>query len=135
MTAQEIHNKIMAFNSWPIAETTLSGERIRIYDSKYNENDIIGIPGNIKSYENNIEVFTKKGTLSILSLQKENSKVLGVKDFLNSNDLSGKKFKRNKTGFGMNRKWLREAVSEYIDKDIPGKEEIYFLEKLIQNRL
>ena len=47
MTAQEIHNKIMAFNSWPIAETTLSGERIRIYDSKYNENDIIGIPGNI----------------------------------------------------------------------------------------
>ena len=92
MTAQEIHNKIMAFNSWPIAETTLSGERIRIYDSKYNENDIIGIPGNIKSYENNIEVFTKKGTLSILSLQKENSKVLGVKDFLNSNDLSGKKF-------------------------------------------
>ena len=71
MTAQEIHNKIMAFNSWPIAETTLSGERIRIYDSKYNENDIIGIPGNIKSYENNIEVFTKKGTLSILSLQKE----------------------------------------------------------------
>ena len=69
-------------------------EHDHIYTSgtSYNENDIIGIPGNIKSYENNIEVFTKKGTLSILSLQKENSKVLGVKDFLNSNDLSGKKF-------------------------------------------
>ncbi len=49
--------------------------------------------------------------------------------------LSGKKFTRNKTGFGMSRKWLREAVSEYIDREIPSKEEIYFLEKLIQNRL
>tara|TARA_B100000965_G_scaffold100186_1_gene82138 strand:- start:263 stop:1195 length:933 start_codon:yes stop_codon:yes gene_type:complete len=92
-SAESIHRKIMAFNSWPIAETTLSGERIRIHESEFKKLDINGIPGNIKSFKNKtIEVFTGDGCLLIKRLQKDNSKIIGVEDFINSVDLQGKKF-------------------------------------------
>ena len=92
-TAESIHKKIMAFNSWPIAETMLSGERIRIHDSEFRELDINGIPGNIKSSNKKyIEVFTKDGCLIIKKLQKNNSKILDAENFINSTDFKGKKF-------------------------------------------
>ena len=92
-SAESIHRKIMAFNSWPIAESTLSGERIRIHESEFKKLDINGIPGNIKSFKNKIiEVFTGDGCLLIKKLQKDNSKIICVEDFINSVDLQGKKF-------------------------------------------
>ena len=92
-SAESIHRKIMAFNSWPIAESTLSGERIRIHESEFKKLDINGIPGNIKSFKNKtIEVFTGDGCLLIKRLQKDNSKIIGVEDFINSVNLQGKKF-------------------------------------------
>ena len=92
-SAESIHRKIMAFNSWPIAESTLSGERIRIHESEFKKLDINGIPGSIKSFKNKIiEVFTGDGCLLIKKLQKDNSKIICVEDFINSVDLQGKKF-------------------------------------------
>ena len=93
MPAELIHKKIMAFNSWPVAETMLSGERVRIHDSEYKELKVNGIPGNIKSLNNNlIEVFTKDGLLIIKKLQKDSSKILDSVDFINSTELKGKRF-------------------------------------------
>ena len=92
-SARKIHKKIMAFNAWPVAETILSGERIRIHDSEYKNLGANGIPGTIKSTKNQcIEVFTKNGLLIIKKLQKNNSKVLDSNIFINSVDLKGKKF-------------------------------------------
>ena len=92
-SARKIHKKIMAFNAWPVAETILSGERIRIHDSEYKNLSVNGIPGTIKSTKNQcIEVFTKNGLLIIKKLQKNNSKVLDSNIFINSVDLKGKKF-------------------------------------------
>ena len=92
-SARKIHKKIMAFNAWPVAETILSGERIRIHDSEYKNLGANGIPGTIKSTKNQcIEVFTKNGLLIIKKLQKNNSKVLDSNIFINSIDLQGKKF-------------------------------------------
>ena len=83
----------MAFNIWPIAETLLSGERIRIHDSEFKKLNVDGIPGHIKSIKNKrIEVFTKDGVLLIKKLQKNNSDALDAEDFINSMDLKGKKF-------------------------------------------
>ena len=92
-SAKKIHKKVMAFNAWPVAETILSGERIRIHDSEYKNLRVNGIPGTIKSVSNQyIEVFTKNGLLLIKKLQKNNSKVLDSNIFINSVDLKGKKF-------------------------------------------
>ncbi|MDB2461207.1 methionyl-tRNA formyltransferase [Gammaproteobacteria bacterium] len=91
--AEKIHKKIMAFNIWPVAETLLSGERIRIHESEFKKLDVDGIPGNIKSINNKcIEVFTKDGLLLIKKLQRNNSTILNAEDFINSVDLKGKKF-------------------------------------------
>lgn len=91
--AEKIHKKIMAFNIWPVAETLLSGERIRIHESEFKKLDADGIPGNIKSINNKcIEVFTKDGLLLIKKLQRNNSTILNAEDFINSVDLKGKKF-------------------------------------------
>ena len=78
-SAEEIHKKIMAFNIWPVAETILSGERIRIHDCEFKKTTIDGIPGNIKSTKkiNTLKVFTKDGLLLIKKLQKDNASVLG----------------------------------------------------------
>ena len=92
-SAKKIHKKIMAFNIWPVAETLLSGERIRIHESEFKKLDVDGIPGNIKSIENKcIEVFTKNGLLLIKKLQKNNSTILDAEDFIRSVDLKGKNF-------------------------------------------
>ena len=92
-SAEKIHKKIMAFNIWPVAETLLSGERIRIHESEFKKLDVEGIPGNIRSIENKcIEVFTKNGLLLIKNLQKNNSTILDAEDFIQSVDLKGKKF-------------------------------------------
>ena len=92
-SAEKIHKKIMAFNIWPVAETLLSGERIRIHESEFKKLDVDGIPGNISSIENKcIEVFTKNGLLLIKKLQKNNSTILDAEDFIQSMDLKGKKF-------------------------------------------
>ena len=92
-SAEKIHKKIMAFNIWPVAETLLSGERIRIHESEFKKLDVDGIPGNIKSIENKcIEVFTKNGLLLIKKLQKNNSTILDAEDFIRSVDLKGKNF-------------------------------------------
>ena len=92
-SAEKIHKKIMAFNSWPVAETTLSGERIRIHDSNFEKLEINGFPGNIRSInEDSIEVFTKNGLLVITKLQKDNSRVMNVEDFIKSTNFLGKKF-------------------------------------------
>jgi len=92
-SAKNIHKKIMAFNSWPIAETNLAGERIRIHDSEYRELEVNGIPGTIKSTKDKyIEVFTKNGLLIIKKLQRDNSKIISSESFINSFDFKGKKF-------------------------------------------
>ena len=92
-SAEKIHKKIMAFDSWPVAETTLSGERVRIHDSEFRELKINGFPGNIKSAKNKfIEVFTKDGLLLIKKIQKDNSKILTAEEFARSTDFKGKKF-------------------------------------------
>ena len=92
-SAEKIHKKIMAFNAWPVAETSLSGERIRIHDSEFRELKVNGFPGNIKSVSKKfIEVFTKNGLLLIKKIQKNNSKVISVEEFSRAYDFKGKKF-------------------------------------------
>ncbi len=91
--AEKIHKKIMAFNIWPIAETLISGERIKIHDSEFKELKTKGTPGNIKSITNKyIEVYTKEGLLIIKKLQRDNAKALDVEAFIRTFDLKGKKF-------------------------------------------
>jgi len=88
-----ISRKIRAFVPWPIAQTYLNGEIIRIWDGELIDEKPEKPIGYIQSIKKNgIDVCAKQGLIRIKKLQKQNGKVISAKDFLNAYDLKGKYF-------------------------------------------
>jgi len=84
ISAQGIERMIRAYNPWPIAYTTLSGETIRIWEAKIlpHEN---ATPGTIVNIDKNgIDIATKNGILRVIKLQLPGKKVLTAAEVLNS---------------------------------------------------
>lgn len=85
-TAGAIHNKIRAYDLWPVAHTTLDGKLLRLYRSKVCRDDLgfDGVPGMVVEADNRngILVKTGRGVLSIIELQLESRKRMGFKEFL-----------------------------------------------------
>ena len=83
MSAEEIFNRIRAFNPSPIASTTLNGVNFKIYLS-----EVIGgsggAPGEIVRCDKNaVVVGCGVGCLRLVSMQLSGGKVLGYRDFVN----------------------------------------------------
>ena len=84
--ALEIHRKVCAFNAWPVAQTMLDGEVIRVWQSELPEAvSCEGFkPGQVISADGFIDVATGDGVLRIHKLQPPGKKAMLVGDFLNS---------------------------------------------------
>ena len=87
--AEVLHRKVCAFNSWPVAQTQLSGEVVRIWESSL----VAGAegtfkPGEIVSSDGVLDVATGDGILRIHKLQPPGKKAMSVSDFLNSRDVT-----------------------------------------------
>ena len=71
--AAEIHNKIRAYNSWPVAETLLDGKRLRCWMSENltdEQNTLAGIPGTVVAVTDSaVRVQTALGQLDLTELQ------------------------------------------------------------------
>lgn len=84
--AWAIHNKIRAYDLWPVAHTSLDGKLLRVYRSKVyrDDNGFDGVPGMVVEADsrNGILVKTGRGVLSIIELQLESRKRMGFKEFL-----------------------------------------------------
>ncbi|MEG3591794.1 MAG: methionyl-tRNA formyltransferase [Pseudomonadota bacterium] len=92
--AAHINRKIRAFVPWPVAQTHLNDEIIRIWDSELVEEKPEKPIGYVQSTKKNgIDVCAKQGLIRIKRLQKQNGNVISAKDFLNAHDLKGKYFK------------------------------------------
>lgn len=91
--AERIHRKVCAFNPWPVAESAIDGERIRIWESCVLKGETSSIPGTVV-YESKsgIDVATGDGLLQITRLQLPGGKPLSVAEFLNAHSLAEKKF-------------------------------------------
>jgi methionyl-tRNA formyltransferase len=91
--AIEIERQVRAFNPWPIAETRMDGEQLRIYGSHVNkEENSSAAPGTIVSTENGvIAVRCGKGQLAITELQRPGRKPVSARDLANSMSLVGKR--------------------------------------------
>ena len=92
--AASVERQVRAFDPWPIAETTLDGERLRIHsaanvsikDAKYQEN------GSIISVRDGIMlVQCGQGVLGVLKIQKPGGRVLPVSEFAHNLDLAGRR--------------------------------------------
>lgn len=86
-SAENIYNKIRAFNPSPIAYSTLNGERIKIYRATLSDEN--GEAGQVlKADKKGIVVGCGKGAINITSLQPSGKKVMDVAAFLNGKRLN-----------------------------------------------
>jgi len=92
--AASIERQVRAFDPWPIAETTLGGERLRIHSA--SNMSIKGVKseqhGAIVSIQDGIMlVQCGEGLLGVLRVQKPGGRVLAVSEFAHNLDLAGRR--------------------------------------------
>jgi len=80
-----IDRRIRAYNPWPVAFTTFSGQPLRVWKACLKNGDHTGKPGEIMSLENNeIRVATGDGQLALQEVQPAGKQRMPVADFLNA---------------------------------------------------
>lgn len=86
-SAEDIRNKIRAFNPWPVAHTKHRGNRIRILDAETTDDTDTGAPQTCGSVcrvdKRGIAVACGRGMLRLTKLQRDHGKPLPARDFLN----------------------------------------------------
>jgi methionyl-tRNA formyltransferase len=107
----EIDRLVRAFNPWPVAETRLDGEQVRIWEAqpagKWGHSYLSGgneghsgfhdgkeemPPGTVLDEPGRLVVATGDGALELLRLQLPGRKPVSAADALNARDLKGRRF-------------------------------------------
>ena len=96
-TADEIDRQVRAFNPWPVAETRLGGEQVRIWEAcpvtAEDAAEPHAAPGTVlKAPAGRLVVATGGGLLELLTVQFPGRKPLKARDILNSRPLGGERF-------------------------------------------
>ncbi len=93
--AVECDRAIRGLAGWPIAESVLDGERIRLHASRLSQLTLNkGVePGTIVSTENNVvSVATGEGVVDLTRLQRPGKKAIDASDFISGVNLTGRTF-------------------------------------------
>jgi methionyl-tRNA formyltransferase len=91
--AAEIERKVRAFNPWPVAETRLDGEQLRIYKARAGDGVPSAVePGTIAEIRaDSIVVACGRGSLAVTELQRPGRKPVAARDLINTLDLTGRR--------------------------------------------
>jgi methionyl-tRNA formyltransferase len=93
--AVDIGRKVRAFNPWPIAETRLDGEQLRIYSAHVIDGDHAGSgvePGRILEFrDDSLMVACGRGCLAITELQRPGRRPVAARDLNNTLNLAGRR--------------------------------------------
>jgi methionyl-tRNA formyltransferase len=83
-TADRIVNQVRALNPWPIAETTLNGERLKIHAARLADKPASAEPGTLHTDgRSELVVSCGSGTaVALTAVQAENRKRLEIREFL-----------------------------------------------------
>jgi len=88
-SAVALDRKIRAFNPWPVAQFSLDGQLLRVWQSVVTGARSDRPAGEvIAASEQGIDVATGDGVLRLLQLQPPGRKAVAVRDFLNSRPLA-----------------------------------------------
>lgn len=89
-SAVDIHRKICAYNGWPVAQTTLGADTLRVWESRLvadQANRSSHTAGQIEIIDDALEVATGAGSLRLTRVQAPGKKPVAMADFLNSREL------------------------------------------------
>jgi methionyl-tRNA formyltransferase len=91
--AVEIDRKVRAFNPWPVAETRLEGEQLRIYGARVDDVAPDGKePGTITEVRgDSILVACGQGSLALTEVQRPGRKPVAARDLINTLELTGRR--------------------------------------------
>jgi methionyl-tRNA formyltransferase len=89
--AEAIARRVRAFNPWPVAETRLAGEQLRIWRAvPLDAAAAAAAPGTVLGLvEGRLHVATGSGVLAIEELQGAGRRVVGARDFANARAVVG----------------------------------------------
>jgi len=91
-SAKELDRQVRAFNPWPVAQTKLQDEVIRIWRCTPLDQPTESTPGEVlHCSKQGIEVACGEGVLRIEKLQMPGKRAMSAADFLNSRDLTNQK--------------------------------------------
>ena len=102
-SAAELDRAVRAFNPWPVAETRLDDEQVRIWEAqpfgKWGQSEFPPgkpgaalFPGTVLDVPGRIVVATGDGALELLTLQLPGRNPVQARDLLNARDLRGARF-------------------------------------------
>jgi len=92
-SAEQIHRQIRAFNPWPVAQTIVDENTLRIWNAEVIQDASKQTPGTvIGESRSGIVVATGDGVLQVTQLQLPGGKPLAVSDFINAHSMLGKIF-------------------------------------------
>lgn len=83
-SAMVLQRRVLALNSWPVAQTILAGKVLRIWRAKALESDADLEPGTVLEDARQMDVATGSGILRLLEIQLPGGKRMSVDSFLNS---------------------------------------------------
>lgn len=92
--ADEIGRKVRAFNPWPVAETLLDGEQLRIFRARVVEetSPASAPPGTIIARQDDaLVVQCGRGTLAILEVQRPGRKIVTARELAQARDVMGRR--------------------------------------------
>ncbi len=92
-SAEEIVHKILAFNSWPVAQCRLDGKVVRLWYARVIESESEQAPGKVLAAgKQGLQVATGKGSINITEMQMPGKRKMSVSEMVNSYDFSNRVF-------------------------------------------
>lgn len=84
-SALELERKVRAFNPWPVAETQIFGERLRVWSALAHSRRVSMPCGEVIGLgTDGIDVACGEGVLRITSIQRDGGRRMSVADWLNA---------------------------------------------------
>jgi methionyl-tRNA formyltransferase len=93
--AAVISRQVRAFNSWPVAQTVLAGEPLRIHGAYALPGAVAGAPGEwlgLSPDAQSLRVACGTGELRVTQLQRAGRKIVTAREFMNSPDGAAGRF-------------------------------------------
>ncbi len=88
--ALELEHQVRAFNPWPVAQTSLHRQQLRIWEALATADRSDATPGTVTQADSNgIRVATGEGTLVLSRVQLAGRKAVSAAEFLNGQRVEG----------------------------------------------